>query len=268
MVFEDGFFHADPHPGNIIMLGPPEAPIIGLIDLGLVGRLNEELRDGAIRLLIAAATNDPRAVADALLALGKPRGRVDVKAFRAEVSIVAERYLGKPLKDIETSALIRDLVQGAIKYDIDMPVEIVMVGKALMTVEGIGKQLDPELDVLGELRPMLTRVVAQRYSPERLARDGLRAARALGDAAVNLPGQITDILEDARAGRVAIFARDPETAAATERLGRRVFSAVLAGSLLACATALIAVDRAHNLSIALYVLAITIVALHLWRDRP
>jgi len=149
-----------------------------------------------------------------------------------------------------------------------MPVEIVMVGKALMTVEGIGKQLDPELDVLGELRPMLTKVVAQRYSPERLARDGLRAARALGDAAVNLPGQITDILEDARAGRVAVFARDPETAAATERLGRRVFSAVLAASLLGSATALIAVDRAHNLSIALYVLAITIVALHLWRDRP
>lgn len=268
MVFEDGFFHADPHPGNIIMLGPDDAPVIGLIDLGLVGRLSEELRDGAIRLLIAAATNDARAVADALLALGKPRGRVDVKAFRAEVAVVAEKYLGRPLKEIETSALIRDLVQGAIKYDIDMPVEILMVGKALMTVEGIGKQLDPELDVLGELKPFLTKVIAARYSPERLARDGLRAARSLGDAALALPGQINDILEDARAGRLAVFARDPETAAATERLGRRVFSALLAGALLACATALVAVDRARDLAIVLYVLAAAIVVLHLWRDRP
>ncbi len=268
MVFEDGFFHADPHPGNIIMIGPAEAPMLGLIDLGLVGRLSEELRDGAIRLLIAAATGDARAVADALLALGKPRGRVDVKAFRAEVAVVAEKYLGRPLKEIETSALLRDLVQGAVKYEIDMPVEIVMVGKALMTVEGIGKQLDPDLDVLGELKPFLTKVVAQRYSPERLARDGLRAARALGDAALALPGQITDILEDARSGRLAVIARDPDTAAATEKLGRRVFSAVLAGALLASATALVVADRAHELAIVFYVLAAAIVAIHLWRDRP
>jgi ubiquinone biosynthesis protein len=268
MIFEDGFFHADPHPGNIIMVGPPGAPTIGLIDLGLVGRLSEELRDGAIRLLIAAATKDARAVADALLAMGKPRGRVDLQAFRAEVELLADKYLGRPLKEIETSALIRDLVQGAIKYEIDMPVEVLMVGKALMTVEGIGKQLDPDLDVLGELKPMLVKVVAARYSPERLARDGLRAARALGDAAVALPGQLTDVLEDARAGRLAVFARDPETAAATERLGRRIFSAVLAAALLACATALIAVDRARDLAIVLYVLAIGIVVLHLVRDRP
>ncbi|MGE5186486.1 MAG: hypothetical protein ACM31C_30730, partial [Acidobacteriota bacterium] len=116
--------------------------------------------------------------------------------------------------------------------------------------------------------PFLTKVVAARYSPERLARDGLRAARALGDAALALPGQLTDILEDARSGRLAVFARDPETAAATERLGRRVFSAVLAGALLASATALVIADRAHELAIALYVLAAAIVAIHLWRDRP
>lgn len=267
MVFEDGFFHADPHPGNIIMLGPDDAPVIGLIDLGLVGRLSEELRDGAIRLVIAAATNDARAVADALLGLGKPRGRVDVKAFRAEVAVVAEKYLGRPLKEIETSALIRDLVQGAIKYDIDMPVEIVMVGKALMTVEGIGKQLDPDLDVLGELKPFLTRVIAARYSPERLARDGLRAVRSLGDAALALPGQVTDILEDARAGRLTVLARDPDRAEATERLGRRVFSAVLASALLACATLLVAVGRARDLAIVMYMIAAAIVVAHVWRDR-
>jgi ubiquinone biosynthesis protein len=74
MVFEDGFFHADPHPGNI-MIGPEDAPVIGLIDLGLVGRLSEDLRDGAIRLLIAAATGDAAALADALLARNHPAAR-------------------------------------------------------------------------------------------------------------------------------------------------------------------------------------------------
>jgi ubiquinone biosynthesis protein len=268
MAFEDGFFHADPHPGNIIMMGSAEEPVIGLIDLGLVGRISEELRDGAIRLLIAAATGDIQAVADALLALGKPRGRVDIKAFRAEVATLAEKYLGRPLKEIETSALIRDFVQGAIKYEIDMPVEITLVGKALMTVEGIGRQLDPDLDVIGELRPLLTRVIAHRYSPARLARDGMRIARALGDAMGNLPGQLTDILEDMRSGRLTVVASDPKTASATDRLGRRVFSSVLAASLLACATTLIAVDRAFHVAIAMYALAFLVVAIHLWRDRP
>ncbi len=267
MVFEDGFFHADPHPGNIIMLGPDDAPIIGLIDLGLVGRMSEEMRDGAIRLLIAAATADAAGVADALLAMGKPRGRVDVKTFRAEVAVIAEKYLGRPIKEIEVAALIRDLVQGAIKYEIDMPPEVLMVGKALMTVEGIGKQLDPDLDVLGELKPMLTRVIAQRYSPTRLARDGLRMARAFGDAAGALPGQLTDILEDARAGRLAFVTKDPERAKATDRLGRRLFTAILAAALVSSGTALVAVDRAANFAIALYVTAAALVLLHLWRDR-
>ncbi len=267
MIFEHGFFHADPHPGNIIMVGPDDDPAIGLIDLGLVGRLSEELRDGAIRLLVAAASADGNAVADALLAMGKPRGRIDVPAFRAEVAMLAEKYLGKPLKEIEVAALIRDLVQGAIKYEIDMPVEMMMVGKALMTVEGIGKQLDPDLDVLGELRPLLLKMIMHRYRPERLARDALRGARSLGDAAIALPGQLTDLLEDARAGRLAVIARDPATAAATDRLGRRLFTAILAAATLGSGTALLIADRAPNVAIGLFVAAALIVALHLLGDR-
>ncbi len=267
MIFEHGFFHADPHPGNIILVGPEDDPAIGLIDLGLVGRLSEDLRDGAIRLLIAAATADSAAVADALLAMGKPRGRIDLPAYRAEVATLAEKYLGRPLKEIEVSGLIRDLVQGAIKYEIDMPVEVMMVGKALMTVEGIGKQLDPDLDVLGELRPMLLKLVMARYRPERLARDALRGARALGDAAIALPGQITDVLEDARAGRLTIVTRDPATAAATDRLGRRLFAAILGATALGGGTALVAVDRAPTLAGLLFAAAGAVVVLHLWGDR-
>src|SRR5205085_767634 len=92
MIFEDGFFHADPHPGNIIMMGTPEEPVVGLIDLGLVGRLTEETRDKAIGVMLAAVTADSAGLADALLAMGKPRGRVDLAAFRAEVETLSQRY--------------------------------------------------------------------------------------------------------------------------------------------------------------------------------
>ena len=153
MIFEDGFFHADPHPGNIIILGPPERPVIGLIDLGMVGRLSPELRDKTIDLMVAAVRKDPHGVADALYAIGTPTKKVDMREYRAEVRELADKYLGKPLKEIELSGLIRDLVQGAMKYGLEIPTDFLLVGKALMTVEGIGKELDPDLDVFGEASP-------------------------------------------------------------------------------------------------------------------
>jgi ubiquinone biosynthesis protein len=270
MIFEDGFFHADPHPGNIIMLGTAAEPVLGLIDLGLVGRLTEETRAKAIELMLAAVTADASGLADALLAMGRPRGRVDLPAFRAEVTVLSEKYLGRPLAEVELSALIRDLVQGAVKYDIEMPAEMMMVGKALMTVEGIGKQLDPELDVWTELRPYFTRLLMNRYSPQRIGRDLLRGIRQLGSSASSLPGQVHDILEDLRAGRLSMATRDEEQARATDRLGRRLFVAILAAALLGGGVALLAVGRraAHeDVALVMFCVAFLTVVSHLWRDR-
>lgn len=266
-LFADRFFHADPHPGNIIMMGTAEEPVIGLIDLGLVGRLTEDTRDKAISLMLAAVTSDSEGLADALLAMGKPGGRVDMRAFRAEVEVLSEKYLGRSLAEVEMSALIRDLVQGAIKYDIEMPAELMMVGKALMTVEGIGKQLDPDLDIWGELRPELTRVVMERYSPERIGRDLLRGARKLSMSATSLPGQVHDILDDLRAGRLAIDTRDPALALATERLGRRLFTAIVTATLIGSSTAMLIADVHPTWATILFVLATLTAAWHLFLDR-
>src|SRR5579883_1723626 len=113
MIFEDGFFHADPHPGNVIILPPDDAPEVAMIDLGMVGRLSPELRERTVDLMVAAVRKDMVGVADALYAIGKPTKKIDVREYRAEVAMLAEKYLGKSLKHIELSAMIRDLVQGA-----------------------------------------------------------------------------------------------------------------------------------------------------------
>ena len=266
MVFEHGFFHADPHPGNIIVLGPAGNPVIGLIDLGLVGRLSPEMRDRAVGLMLAAVSGDTDAVADALLELGKPRGRVDTDAFRAEVAVLSEKYLGRPLAEVEMSGLIRDLVQGAIKYEIDMPVEMLMVGKALMTVEGIGKAIYPELDIYGELRPYFTNLLRRRYSPERVGRDLLRGALRLRAGAEKLPGQITDILEDLRSGRLSVQTRDEALARSSDRLGRRLFAAVVSAALLGSGTALLVAGVHGALAVGLLIAALVVVGIHLAGD--
>jgi ubiquinone biosynthesis protein len=266
MIFEHGFFHADPHPGNIIMLGSPADPVIGLIDLGLVGRLSPEMRDRAISLMVAAVGGDPRALAEALVGMGKPRGRVDMEAFSAEVSMLSEKYLGRPVSQIEVSALIRDLVQGAIKYEIDMPVEMLMVGKALMTVEGIGKEIHPGLDVWTELRPYFIKLLRDRYSPERLGRDLLRNITKLGATAEKLPGQVGDILEDLRSGRLELKVRDPDLSMAGDRLGRRLHAAITTSAMLLGGVGLLVAGKYENLALFLLIFSAVHATFHLWRD--
>jgi ubiquinone biosynthesis protein len=229
------------------------------------------MRDKAITLMLAVATGDSDGLADTALAMGKPRGRVDLPAFRGDVALIAEKYLGRSLAEIEVSAVVRDMIQCATKHDIEMPAELMMMGKALMTVEGVGKQLDPELDVVHELRPYLTQIVMHRYSPERIGRDLLRGARQLSAAATTLPGQVHDVLEDLRSGRLAVIASDPDRVAATDRLGRRLFSGVVIASLVGSATALLAVDTHTTFAIMLYTLATMFGFTHSvadwWRNR-
>ncbi len=255
MIFEDGFFHADPHPGNVLILGAPDAPVLGMLDLGLVGRLSPEMRDKAVDLMVAAVRADHAALADALLAMGKPRGKVDMPAFRAEVAQLSEKYLSKSLAEVEMAALIRDLVQGAIKYEIEMPTEMLMVGKSLMTVEGIGKEIYPELDVWTEMRPYFLKILWRRYHPEKIGRELLRGVGELSTAARNLPAQVHHILEDLRAGQLEVRSIDPNLPGAADRLGRRLYAAVTIGSFTVAGAGLLAVGRHERLGWTLVGLA-------------
>jgi ubiquinone biosynthesis protein len=238
MIFVDGFFHADPHPGNIRILGTPENPIVGLLDLGLVGNLSSDLRDKAITLMVAAIKKDVDDLADALIAMGRPRGKVDRDAFRGEVARLSELHLGKPLKEVELAGLIRDLVQGAIKFEIEMPVEMMMVGKSLMTVEGIGKSIYPDLDVFEEARPFFFKLIWQRYSPDKIGLKLLRAASKLSGAASDLPVMAAEVLDDLRRGQLRVQAEDPGLGRAAERLGRRIALGLIGASLIGAGTAL------------------------------
>ncbi len=239
MIFEHGFFHADPHPGNILILGTAEQPVLGLVDLGLVGRLSPRFRDRLVDLVIAIGLKDPRVIADALFAIGRPTKKIDRVAYEAEVARLADKYLGRKLGDVDFSDFLRDLATNAVKYGIEAPPEFLMVGKALMTVEGIARQIYPSLDVVEEIRPYLTDIVGYRYSPERLTSDLLHVATRFANAMSEFPGRADDILEDLRQGRMSVEIRQPTHATANERLGRRIFSGLVVSSLIISGTVLL-----------------------------
>jgi ubiquinone biosynthesis protein len=254
-IFEDGFFHADPHPGNILILGTPEAPVLGLIDLGLVGRLTPQLRDKTIDLMVAAVQEDPRGLADALLAIGTPTKKVDRAAFEAEVATLSEKYLGKQLKEVEVSALIRDLVQGSQKYGLEIPPDFLMVGKAIMTMEGVGKEIAPDFDLYREMKPYFLKLLAQRYSPERMLPELMRSLSRISLAATDFPIQSQEILEDLRQGRLEIRTRDPQAGGAIDVIGRRLYSGLVVAGLLGGSAHLLATDHFYT-GILFFVLAL------------
>jgi ubiquinone biosynthesis protein len=266
MIFEDGFFHADPHPGNVIIMPPDDAPVVGMIDLGMVGRLSPELRDRTVDLMVAAVRKDMVGVADALYAIGRPTKKIDMREYRAEVSMLAEKYLGKPLAQIELSAMIRDLVQGAIKYGLEIPTDFMLVGKALMTVEGIGKEIDPELDVFGEAAPYFFELMRKRYSPVRLGNELWRGVEQLSRAGYDMPMQVRDVLEDLRLGRMVLRTEDPGLPEAADRLGRRVFSGLLVLALVGGGVLLVHDGRHETEGSALLVVAALVWLLHTARD--
>lgn len=231
-IFEDGFFHADPHPGNVLILGEPADPVLALIDLGLVGRLTPRMRDRTIDLMVAAVREDYRGMADALYAIGRPTKKIDREAFEAEVAVLADKYLGKKLAEIELSLLIRDLIYGARKYGLEIPPDFLMVGKALMTIEGVGKEINPNLDVFEEVKPYFLDLLKQRYSPERVGQDLLSTALRLSGAASVMPTQVQEILDDLRKGALSVEVNEPTLSNATDQLGRRIFSGMVVGSMV------------------------------------
>ncbi|HVK62978.1 MAG TPA: AarF/ABC1/UbiB kinase family protein [Polyangium sp.] len=266
MIFEDGFFHADPHPGNILISGDPDSPTIGLIDLGMVGRLSPEMRDKTLDLMIAAVRQDHLGVADALYAIGTPTKKIDMRAYRAEVSLLAEKYVGRPLKEIDVAAMISDLMRGAAKYGIEIPPDFLLVGKAIMTIEGVGKEIDPDLDVFGVARPFFLDLLRKRYSPERIGMELWRGVERLSGAAYDMPQQLREIFDDLRLGRLTLRTTDPTLPRTVDRLGRRLFAGLVVTTFVLAGTWLLQTDRRDPLGLTLLVFGVLVMFGHVVLD--
>ncbi|HTM45131.1 MAG TPA: AarF/ABC1/UbiB kinase family protein [Polyangiaceae bacterium] len=264
-IFEDGFFHADPHPGNVLVLGTPEEPIFALVDLGMVGRLSPRMRDLTVDLMIAAVRHDYEGIADALYEIGNPTRKIDQNAFRAEVAVLTDRYLGKQLKDIEMSSLVRDLIRAGTQYGIEIPSDFVLVGKTLMTIEGIGKEIAPDLDVFEECKPFFLEILKKRYSPERLGPDLLRRFERLSGASQRVPEALSEVLDDLRRGRLTIRSEDLRAELSSDRLGRRLYSAIVAAALLLGGSWLLATGQ-QGIGQLMLGIAFAVLTLHLARD--
>ena len=199
MVLEDGFFHADPHPGNIFYL--PDGRI-GVIDFGMVGRVSEQRRFQIVQLLHGLVERESAPVADVLMEWGEGGGEVDEARLQADVGAFVDQYRGVPLKDLHMGLMLTDVPTILRDNGLSLPPDLALMIKAFLTLEGMGRQLDPDFDMAGAARPFLQRVVLQRYSPRTLLKRGRRTALDAMELVGDLPRELRRLLRTARRGRL------------------------------------------------------------------
>ena len=200
MVLEDGFFHADPHPGNVFYLPGNR---VAFIDFGMTGRLSRERRDELVQLLAGLAGRDEQAAVDVLLewAGGSP---VDADALAADVDAFIDRYHGAALGTLRTGAMLADLTQLLREHGLALPPDLALVLKVCVALEATGRELDPAFDMVAEAEPFLRAALAERRGPAALARRGWRAASGALEVLAELPGDLRRMARAARSGKLQL----------------------------------------------------------------
>jgi len=198
MVFRDGFFHADPHPGNILYLRPTAARpegMIGLLDVGMVGRISDRMRDHIERALAAVISKDAPALTEQIIQVGEIPTHFDPTALEAEVADQLAFYHGMPLQQFQLGSALNELTDAIRRYHIVLPPTLALVLRVLVMLEGTGRMLAPSFNLVELLEPYKRSVIRKKLSPKRVWR---KLAGVIGDwedLIRVLPRQLSNVLK-------------------------------------------------------------------------
>ncbi len=242
MIFEDGFFHADPHPGNLFVESPAR---IGLIDFGMVGEIGTELRDHLGSLLLAFSADDPDRIARALLELSINRPSTDRGLLRQDVLRFMELYQGLPLGQIEISPLITQMLALLRNHHLQLPREIAMLTKMVFMTEGLGARLNPSFNLGTVIKPYAIRLAVDRAIPRNLLHNLPQWGMDAVDLGANFPAKarrLLDLLDDG----VEVHLRSEELVplvTRAERIGNRLIAGMIVAAFVRGIGELTAADR-------------------------
>ena len=232
MVFEDGFFHADPHPGNLFI--EPDGRI-GLIDFGMVGQVDEKLRGQLGVLLTALIRNDADRVGAALLDLSVTKQSVDRNQLRSDLTEFISLYKDRQLDQISIGPLITQLLALLREYHLQLPREMAMLLKTLLMDEGMGVQLDPQFNLGEILKPYAQQLALDRFSPHAFAKRLAKAGFASAELAIELPEKLRQLFELIDTAGVEVHLRAAELeplVGRIERIGNRLVAGMIAAAFI------------------------------------
>jgi len=188
--FEWGLFHADPHPGNLLISPPAE---VGLIDFGLTGQIDDELLGYLTLALVGAFNREPEIIVEVLADMNALSDNTDRRQLKRDFMELINKYYGLPLHRFDLQKLFHEITGLIRRNQVTLPREFVLFGKSLVGVGGICLQLDPQLDLLELIKPKLKGLLARRLSPAQLLKSATISGWHLLNILRSAPGQIRDI---------------------------------------------------------------------------
>jgi len=201
-VFEHGFFHADPHPGNLFIL--PQN-VIAPIDFGITGRLDEEMMTEVADVLIAVTRKDTDGIIKFFVESGSLESdRIDIKQFRIDIADFLDRYTGVPLAKLDMKSLVDDLFSAIERHRVKIRAEYLLLVKSLVVYEDIGRLLDPDFDMVKAAEPYIRVLIWNRFKPNKLRRELGRIGGEYVELLRHFPGDLRLILSKLRAGRLNV----------------------------------------------------------------
>jgi ubiquinone biosynthesis protein len=231
-IFVHGFFHADPHPGNIFIL--PDN-LICFLDFGMMGRLSRQNRDDFTDLVLYIVARNERKVMESVLKLTNHYEDINRDALSRDLSEMLDRYLYLPLKELEAGKILQDLLELVSRHQIFFKPNFYLMMKAITTVEGVGCILDPDLELLKLAQPFMKKVKSDRLRLNRIAEEAGLATSEYVDLLRDLPEELRSILSQLRQGRMKLEFEHrglSDLRVALDQVSNRISFAIVLASLI------------------------------------
>lgn len=247
-VFRDNFFHADAHAGNIWVDSDPARrvnPRFIALDFGIVGQLSSEDQYYLAENFMAIFSRDYRRIAELHVQAGWMPSHIRIDELEAAARSVCEPYFTRPLSEISLAEVLLKLFRTAQRYELTLQPQLILLQKTLLNIEGVGRQLDPQIDIWSVARPVLEKILVERYSPQRLAGEFRKRLPEMITHAPDMPRLLHAWLTQQVEGRheLALRSKDlGELSQTMKGMQRRTVAAILGSGLMIVAAVLYAMD--------------------------
>ena len=201
MIFRDAFYHADPHPGNLMLL---PGGVVGVLDCGMVGRLDEELAETLEDLLMAVVNHNSVALGESILRLGSAPPDTRRDELRTDLTDFVGDYLGQSIQDMDMSGALNSLFEIIRRYNITLPPPFALLLRTLIELEGTAQRLSPDFSLAEVFRPFYTTIVRRQLSPRRILGRLQHAYRDWERLVESLPRDLSDVLRRVRDGTFSV----------------------------------------------------------------